>query len=972
MKRLFTFILLAAAVSTANAQRRSTVSGVVADADTKQTLIGAVVGMTPLADSIKTTQIVTGAGGTFSTGLNQGEYNFDVSLVGYETLRRRIEVVSSRMSLDTVFLRPGIVMDEVVLKGVALRTSLSGDTLIYNADAYKVAADADVSGLLQKMPGIKVENGTVEAQGETVKKVLIDGREFFGEDVNAAITSLPAEVVKSIEVFDKLSDNAEFTGIDDGEGYKAINIRTRESMRQGVMGKLSALYGVEPPDDQDSSWHHYGMVSGNVNIFQGDAKITVGGTLNNINERNFRQNDFLGAGSNDGIAKVGMFQLNYIDTWGKKDHWKIDATYGYNNTNAKNYQSVEREYYETATSNYSNYDSYSYSHGTNQSHNFDARIDYKPNTFQELRIRPSVSYQDSGRDGYTNSIYYPRDPLSPIVPLNNWNNSDNYGWQTGINVNYRVRLGKPGRTISLFFNGRYNTNDRNGESYSEKQNRDPVQQRTPTYNYGYNLMGGMTYTEPVSKSSLVNLDYSVSYRYSDNDKKSYLYNFGNHEYDPDYDESYSGVYNSGYLTHRVGPGYRMQKKETTLSAGVFYQYSTLQSTRVLPQAFDLKTDFNNVTYSLMVTSKFNKSASLRVFLNSNTRNPSVGDLQDVVDISNVQNITKGDRFLKPSYENRLYTRLILPNTEKGRTLAFNLGGSYTFNSITALTIRDSPGYPVKDSEGNEVEYLDAVGRYTQPINMDGEWSARVGVDYGFPLTFMKSNLNLSAGWQYSEAPSQMGQWNSTTQILSLIDNFSRNMETTGGVTLGSNISEKVDFRIGYSIRYVNVRNTYSSMSNSDYLRHILNASFKFVLPLDFTIDGSVNFDTYNSLKGQDFDRSFLIANASIGKKIFRNKRGEINLFCNDMFNQNTSFRRVWAAQYIQSQTSSTIGRYFGVRFTWNIRKFGKNGSQNPDMYQNTDGERRYDGPPPGGMGGGGGYRGGGGFRGGGGGGFGPM
>ena len=608
----------------------------------------------------------------------------------------------------------------------------------------------------------------------------------------------------------------------------------------------------------------------------------------------------------------------------------------------------------------------------NQNHSLNARIDFKPNQYQELRIRPSVRYQNSDTDRNSNSIYYPRDPLSPIVDLNNWGNGDNAGWNTGLNINYRVRLGKPGRTLSVFFNGRYNTNDRNGESYTKRQNGTEIRQLTPAYNYGYSLMGGLTYTEPVSASSLVNFDYSVSYDYSDVDKKSYLYNFSTLTYDPDYDDSYSGVYNSGYTIHRAGPGYRMQKKETTLSAGIFYQYSTLESTRVLPEAFDLKTDFNNVTYSLMVTSKFNKSASLRIFLNSYTRNPSVSDLQDAVDISNVQNISKGDRFLKPSYGNRLYTRLILPNTEKGRTLAFNIMGSYTLNSITALTIRDSKGYPIMDSDDNPILdadgnpiTLDAVGRYSQPVNMDGEWSARVGVDYGFPLNFMKCNLNLRANWQYSEAPSQMGRWDNSTLILSVTDNYSRNMRTVGGLTLGSNINERVDFRVGYDISYVTVRNTSSSMSNSAYLQHVLGASFKFVLPLDFTVDGSLNFDSYNTLKGNDFDRSYLIANASIGKKIFRNKLGEVSLFCNDIFNQNVSFRRSWQAQFIQNQTSQTIGRYFGVKLTWNIRKFGKNGSQNPEMYRNTDGERRFEGPPGGG---GGGYRGGGGgggYRGGG-------
>lgn len=976
MKKFLTAVLLVFAAGVANAQRKATVSGVVADEESRRALTGAVVGITSATDETQVTRLVTGAGGTFSTGLAQGEYDFDVTLMGYETIRKRFNVDSQRFTVDTLFLRSGIVID-VVVDAVALRTSLSGDTLIYNADSFRVAADSDVSGLLQKMPGIKVENGTVEAQGETVRKVLIDGREFFGNDVNAAITALPAEAVKSIEVFDKLSDNAEFTGIDDGEGYKAINIRTRESMRQGVMGRVSATYGVEPPDKDNDSWNHYGSVSGNVNIFQGDAKITVGGTLNNLNERNYTADDFLGAGGGDGIAKVAVFQTNYIDTWGKKNTWKIDATYRFNRTDAQDHNIIDREYYETSTSNYSNYASDSRNKSLNWNHSFNSRIDFKPNQYQELRIRPSVRYQSNGSDRTTYSSYIPRDIDSDTVNLLNWRLSDNTGWNLGLNVNYRVRLGKPGRTMSVFFNGGYNTNDRTGESYSERQNGDVIQQRIPSYTFGYNLMGGMTYTEPIGKSSLVNLDYSISYNYSDIDRKSYLYDFELKEYLPDYDPAYSGIYNSGYLTHRVGPGYRMQKKETMLSAGVFYQRSTLESTRVLPVANDLTASFDNVTYSVMMTSKFNGNSSLRLFLNSYTRNPSVGDLQDVVDISNVQNISRGNPKLRPSYGNRLNARLILPNVEKGRTFSINASASYTSNTITSLTFRDSPGFVVKDSQGNPVldsegniVKLDAVGRFSEPINMNGEWSARLGMDYGFPLKFMKSNLNLSGSLSYSQSPSQFGQWYDDTQTQTVTDNWSRRLEPRGGFTLGSNISERVDFRIGYNISYNNVRNTFSSQSNSEYLRHTASADFKIVLPLEFTVSGNVVYNNYASLTGQPFDQRYLLAGAAIGKKVFRNKRGEVNLFVSDIFNQNISFRRSAEAQYIQNETNSVIGRYFGLRFTWNIRKFGKNGSQNPAMYENTDGQRRFEGPPGGGPPPGGGvyYRGGGGggggFRGG--------
>ncbi len=938
---LFALIILTAA-TTLNAQRKTTVSGVVANADTRANLIGVVVGFTPVGDSTAVTSLVSGAGGAFSTGLVPGEYDVEASMLGYEKTRRRIEVGTRRTVLDTLLLREGIVIDAVVKEAVALRTSLEGDTLIYNADAYKVAADATVSGLLEKMPGIKVDGETVEAQGETVKKVLIDGREFFGEDVGAAISALPAEAVKSIEVFDKLSDNAEFTGIDDGEGYKAINIKTRESMRQGVMGQVSALYGVEPPDGDTGSWNHYGLASGNVNIFNGDARITVGGTINNLNERHFTFEDILGAGHDDGIATVGRFQFNYIDEWGKRNQWKFDASYSYNATDTDNLGVIDREYYDSE--DWKNYSSDEWRERLNQNHAFRARLDFKPNQFHELRIRPFVRFQGSNSHTEGFAIHTPIDGGDDVV-TNNWDNRRETGWMAGMNVNYRVRLGKPGRTLSLFFNGMYDPDDFTGDSYSEDVDGSLERKSSPSNNYEYDLRAGLTYTEPISSSSLVNLDYSIGYNYSDNDTRSYMWDFDAEKYLDTPDLKRSGIYNSGYLTHRVGPGYRMQKGKTTLSVGVFYQHSTLESTRELPVAAAFGPyRFNNVTYAGMLNSKFGENSSVRLFLHSMTRNPGVDDLQDVVDTSNRLNIRNGNPNLKPSYSNRLYTRFIFPNTVKGRTLAFNLGASYTTNAIARRTISESGGFPIRDGEGDQLidsegnpMTLSPAGRYSEPVNMNGQWSARFGVDYGFPLTFMKSNLNVEAEIEYDQMPSQSGRWTTGMTAPLYTSNYSRTMETEGQLTLGSNISERIDFRVSYEISYNNVRNTAFAKSNSDYLRHRVRADFKFVLPLDFTISGNMNFYDYQVLRGEEFNQRYFIANAAVGKKIFRSRSGEVSLFVNDIFNRNVGFRRRAYAEYIQNEINSVIGRYFGVKLTWNIRKFGKNGSQNMQMYNIDDG-----------------------------------
>ncbi|MDR0907295.1 MAG: outer membrane beta-barrel protein [Rikenellaceae bacterium] len=941
MKKFATLLLLATlAVTAANAQRKATVSGVVADADTREILIGAVVAMASTSDSTLVTTLVSGAGGAFSTGLAQGEYTFSVSLLGYETLREAVSVTAQKVSVDTLYLSRGIRIDDVVKTAVAMRTSLAGDTIIYNADSYKVAADADVSGILSKMPGIKVENGSVEAQGETVKKILIDGREFFGEDVNAAITALPAEVVKSIEVFDKLSDNAEFTGIDDGEGYKAINIRTRESMRQGVMGQVSGLVGVEPAEAGETKTNLYGSAKGNVSIFQGDAKITLGGTLNNLNQRNFTADDFMGFGGGNGLGTVGVLQANYIDTWGKKNQWEVDATYRFNSTDSENTEERETEFFDK-TLPYPFQYSLNQSNRANNNHVFRARIDFKPNKYQELRLRPFLRYQgnSSGSNGW--DWYSPVDDITSADAINyeNWSNSRGTGLRAGMDANYRVRLGKPGRTLTTRLNVGYNKDDRFGENFSQNLVGSEIvslRRKTPSDNYGYNLQGGVIYTEPVSTSSLITLDYNFSYQYSDIDRKRYDWDDVLKGYLPTYNEIGSGIYNSNYWTHRVGPGYRMQKGETTVSAGVFFQYSTLSSESVAPKMAPLKSSYYNPTYSVMITSKFGQGASLRLFLNSNTNPPSVGNLQDVVNLASEQNISIGDPALKPAYNHQLFARFILPNVQKGRTFSLNFFGNYAQNYVSNMVLRNAAGYQITNSEG-EYQYTlsSPTQTFTKPVNLDGFWSVRGGADYGFPLTFLKSNLNLRVGASYAETPSLTGAWNGTT--LTTTKNNSRNVGVNGGLGLGSNISEKVDFMISYNVSYNNVRNSTLTLGNNSYLRHMVMGNFKFVLPANFTISGDAFYTNYNALTGGAFDEQYVLLNASVGKKIFRDRSGEISLFCNDIANQNTSFQRQWNADNMANVTNSVIGRYFGVKLTWNIRLFGKNGSHNIDMYQSPGG-----------------------------------
>ncbi len=967
MKKLFLAIIVTAlAAGYANAQRRSTVNGVVVDADTKTSMIGVIVEMIPVSDSTKSNVVVSGAGGAFSMGLDRGEHRLRASMLGYDTVVRDENVTETRQTLDTVYIRQGIMIDAVVKQAVVMRTSVRSDTLIYNANSYKVTADADVSSLLSKMPGITVNGSSVEAQGEVIRKVLLDGKEYFGEDVGAAISSIPAEAIESIELFDKLSDSAEFTGIDDGESYKTLNLVTREAMRVMITGKVNALYGIEPPKNELDTWHHFGMVGGNVNILQGESRLTIGGNLNNINERSFTFNDPLGVGDDD-IAKVGRFQASYRDLLGKKKAWDVNATYTYNVTDARSDRMIDRTYYETDVngnpSPWASYQSESYDSNLNLGHNFNTRIDFKPNAYNQLMIRAGANYQGNRAKDSGVESYYPLlltgIPSNAATVLENWENSHQKRFSSNLMAMYSVRLGKQGRTLMIMGNGSYGPGSGEDEEYNDRAGMPTRWATEPFSSLSYNVGGGVVFTEPLSTNSLIALDYNFGYSFSDSDRKSYLRpllddgSWGEYDWTSP-ERSLSSVLTNKRTTHRVGPRFSYSKDGTTFVAGVGYQFMTSEVNRVMPEPLDLKAGFHNVTYNLMLRTQVAEGQQLRADIRSRMQNPNVTDLQDIPDISNPSNISRGNPNLKSSFTNSLSVNYNISMAQRGQTLTFNLSASQTSNSIVRRALINSEGFPIYNSEGEIVDYLDAVGRYTEPVNLNGAWDGRFGVGFGFPVSFIRSNINLNAGVSYNERPSQIGSWTMATGE-QYTTNYMSTIAPNAGIYIGSNISENVDFGVNYRVSYNNIRNTYSTMSNNETISHFARLNYKFILPLSFTFSGNASYSINKNMTRAGQNNEYLMINMAIGKKVFRSKLGEVNLFVNNLLDKNDSFRRTFSDDYFQSAIRSTIGRYFGISFTWNIRNFRGSGGGGESSAGRGFGDGRgrggFQGPPQGGMGG---------------------
>ena len=987
MKRILLTTLLTFCAAAAFAQRGS-VTATVVNADTGESVAGAVLIVSPVKTPEKQQGFTSAFKGAVSMpSLAYGEYKLSVSFIGYNNLDTTFRVSAPKLNLGVLKLKPGVQIETVVKEAKALRTSQKGDTVSYNAGAFKVVADADVEGLLKKMPGITVTDGTVEAQGETVKKIFVDGKEFFGEDVTTAIKSLPAEAVDRVEVYNKLSDAAEFSGMDDGEGYKALNIVTRPGMRQGQFGKLYAGFGYDADTETEDKFKY--IAGGNANIFSGDSRISLIGLFNNVNQQNFSFEDILGVSGSggggrrgsvgqymmrpqSGVATVNAIGINYSDSWGKRDQVTFQGSYFFNNTNTENRSTVEKWYEAPMRLDTLMTNGYSDTKGYN--HRFNARLEWKISENQNLMIRPRFSYQSNDPWSRTTGWQFgaPADGGSGYSRTDNFSDALRHGYNVGTSAVYRAKLGKNGRTITLDGSFSYSDNTNNSNSWSNVLGTLPDRPATGDWNpenytelrylrnlapsSSYSLRGSLTYTEPVAKYAQVSFQYRVSYNSQERDKRSYITgdDFSIAGLTPD--RSLSNSYESGYLTQSVGPGFRFSKERNTFIANVYYQRSALDGQIVRDDAEKIKHAYNNVTYFMMGQLNINRENSLRLFVSSYTDSPSITDLQSVYDVSDAQNITHGNPNLKPTYSHRVNFHYTNSNVEKGRTFMWMFSMNTTLD-YTASHLVQRPGEIVIDGESYSPNF------YSTTTNLDGYWQLRTHLSYGLPIGFLKSNFNVMAGVIYTKTPSMLGGTvdSATGMITGGERNDTKNMGYDFRAVLGSNISENVDFTLSWNGTYNEATNSLNSdNSKNRYFNHTAQGNLKVVFPLGFTFTASAAYSQYIGFTN-DYSEDYLLCNAWLGKKVFRNKRGEVMIGVNDLLNQNRAFSRTTGSGYTQNSTNSVIGRYYMVQFTYNLRRFGKKGSRNLKDYgveQQSGSQRRMGpggpgGPPPGGFHGGG-------------------
>lgn len=909
-------------------------------------VVGAVIEVASIGEISSKKYFTSGYDGNINiSGIAYGRYQITISYIGYENLEKNIQITSSTNNIGVLkMVGSSIEMETVVKEAQALRASQKGDTISYNASAFKVSNDSDVEGLLKKMPGISITNGEVEAQGEAVKKIFVDGKEFFGDDVSAAIKTLPAEAVDRIEVYNKLSDAAEFSGVDDGEGGKALNIVTHKHMRSGIFGKISAGYGYDAESDSGSENRHKYIAGGNINMFNDKSRTSIMALVNNVNEQNFSFEDMIGAsggttskGSSgnymarpkSGVATVNAIGVNHSNSWGEGDKLKFQGSYFFNNTDTENNTTANKWFVDPSpTDTLINRGS---SNVMNYNHRFNSKIEWKISDKHEVMIRPSFSFQSNNSISSTDGFRFGQSGTN-IIDNDSDKNTTKYNAR--LSAVYRLRLGKTGRTLTVDANGNYSSGESNllsstnkskalrnidydaNGNYEDYPYPDPVMyyqwQNSPSTSHY--LSGRITYTEPLSKASQLNVRYSVSNEYQEVDKKVYANDDGFEDIENGaINDRLSNSYQSTYLIHKVGPGYRFVKDKNYFGASVYYEYSELDGQVIRTDATAIEHSYNNFTYFLMGNLQLNRENTLKIFLRSYTDNPSLNVLQDVYNLSNLQNISKGNPNLNASYSNSLRFHYINTNLEKGRTFMAMMSANMTSDYIGSSIEFNKE--IIIDENGEENKYTPF--QYSEPVNLDGYWNIRSRLSYGFPINFIKCNLNLSAGINYTNLPS----------MVNLEFNEASTIGYSGGAVLGSNISENIDFTLNWHGTYNQTANSLSTSAAANrYFNHTASGNIRVVFWEGFTFSAAASYTQYIGYTN-DYEDSYILCSAWLGKQFLKSKRAEVSFGVNDILNQNQGFARTTGSGWTQNATNSVMGRYYMLRFTYNLRSFGDRASK---------------------------------------------
>ena len=966
MKKLliWTVLLLTATLSTYAQNKIVTVSGRVIEAGTKEPVELAAVQLLSLPDSAQVAGMTTSTQGYFSLSKQiPGKYLLKVSFIGYVTKIIPVQLtanVPAKKMGNIELATDAVMLQEAVVVAEAPQVTVVEDTLMYNSSAYRTPEGAMLEELVKKLPGAEIDDdGNVKINGKDLKKIMVDGKEFFGGDVKTGLKNLPVDMVDKLKTYDKKSDLARVTGIDDGEEETVLDLTVKKGMNQGWFGNADLGAGTKD--------RYTGRMM--LNRFVDKTQFSIIGSANNVNDQGFSGG---GGGprwrSNNGLNATKMLGANFA-TQTNKLELGGSVRYNFQDADISSINSSER-FLQNGNS-YSNSNNKNRNKGTNL--NADFRMEWKPDTLTNIIFRPNFSYGRTNNASRSESGTFNEDPFNLIVNPNDYLNFDNLsddplkdirvnatnsaslskGKSLSGNATLQVNRKLNNRGRNLTFRGVFGYGDNDNDQYTQSETRyyqllnhlggDSILYRnqyitTPTRNYNYTAQ--VTYSEPIAKATFLQFSYQFQYKYSKSDKTTFdLLDY------PDW--AIGGALPSGYESHAVDSlsknaeyryynhdasvGLRFIRPKYQLNVGMSFQpqNSTLSYKKGDYMIDTTRTVFNFAP-NMDLRFRFSKVSQLRFTYRGRSNQPTMENLLPITDNSNPLNIRMGNPGLKPSFAHTMRLFYNTYNAEKQRGIMTHFSFTATQNSIS-----------------NSTRYNEETGGLiTRPENINGNWNAFGMFGFNTALKNKKYTINTFTNVNYQNNVAFL--YNQGTK------NNDRNTST--GLTLGERVTgsyrnDWFEFSLNGSINYTAERNKLRPENNQEPYTYSYGASTNITMPWKMTLATNIANQSRRGYRDSSMNRDELIWNAQLAQSLLKGA-ATVSFEVYDILRQQSNISRSLSADMRSVSEYNGINSYCMVHFIYRLNIFGSKAAREKMM---NSGRRGFGGPgrgPGGGFGGG--------------------
>ncbi len=878
-----------------------TIRGEVKDAD-GESLFSATVMLLQAQDSVLASFAMSDANGVFEIKrVPKGDYLLRINFVGLKGFDQALTVSDQDIDLGTINLEPD-VLDEVVVEGEAIPITMKKDTIEYNAAAFETKPNAVVEDLLKKLPGVEVErDGTVRSQGETVNKVLVDGKEFFGDDPQMATKNLPADAVNKVQVFDQKSEFTQFSGIDDGNETKTINLTLKEDRKTGTFGSVGGGYGT---DDRN-------QLSANINQFREDNQFSFIGKQNNINEQGFSLSDYIsfmgGLGNlSGGSGRISIGGNNGLPiSNGLSDGFVTTSAGGLNFNRDFNNKTELRSSYtfsrienvtnrSTDRTNFVNDEAFDTDESSNTSsvgknHNVTLNVKHEINKSQDIQIRNTIGFQDGDVTNVTNTIN--SSDLGSSTSLSDYN-SIGGGFNLSSSFMYRRRFSKIGRTFitELRFSNQINDSDyllntlvnpgalaTNQEQLSDNRSR----------TFGAEI----SYTEPIGKSKYLEFRYERNLTSGENDKDFYDVNGGSRIFNG----TLSSLFERRYDYNRTGLSFNYATNDFRITAGANYQFSTLDGEEPEVANSSISKDFNRTLPFLRINYDFSTSIGLSLNYRTRLNVPSITQLQPVADNSNPLNIYEGNPALDAEYIHSARINFRYFDQFTSTSFFSFVDVSYTLDNIVTSRTVDNTNF----------------SQLSRPVNADNSVTISNYTSFSRPIKFAKTRFRVSNRVAVNEG----------FTIINDVTSETTNTNNTLSVSF-ENLKKKIlDWNVGTNYTTGKTEGS-QEVSNQDFTNQTYYLDVTVYFLKKWSVSSNFDYQIFESASFTE-NQEIQLWEASIQKNILKNDRGELKVSVFDILNQNQGINRTTNFNFIEEERIASIGTYYMLSFTYRLSAFNQ-------------------------------------------------